>query len=481
MSCADILDAAGFTAGASGTAGGAGGGAAGGRAGGAAQPAITRIDSAETMTETRKPLRARRARKNLTSVPRRFIRSAPPAVDSAGSSDRGDHASGDLPRLELVERAADLRQRPLFYRDRLDLAGARQRDHLFQFGDAADAGALDPPRALHHQHQRYRDFPTVKSDHDQLSALAQRSQRQARSVRRTDQIHRAVQRAAGDLLQFPGSLRVTAVQRRRGTFLLRHRQLRVVDVHRNDLLVSEGLEHLDRHQSQAARTQQHYPLVAGNRLELRYCGIRREPGARQRRRPHGIYAARVHQVLRMRNQQMVGIAAGALDADPAWRHAVIVHALQAARALAAADPRAHQAVLADLRILRVRPGRYPGAVGLMAQRHRRMHPAIAHVETLSAAEVEIALADVHVAVAHAAILQLQQHLGPGRLGRRLFRFLQRLAPFDYVVTEHVSSVLNVQICRPEPAGRSAPCKRLGAALHDYTLASSILQPPGFII
>jgi len=73
MSCADILDAAGFTAGASGTAGGAGGGAAGGRAGGAAQPAITRIDSAQTMIETRRPVRARRARKNVASVPRGFI------------------------------------------------------------------------------------------------------------------------------------------------------------------------------------------------------------------------------------------------------------------------------------------------------------------------------------------------------------------------------------------------------------------------
>src|SRR3990172_7176393 len=126
MSCADILDAAGFNAGASSAAGGAGGGAAGGLAGGTAQPAITRINSAGTMTERRRPLRARRVRKNVASVSRQLIRSTHPVTDCAGSFDRGDHASGDLPRLELVERAADFRQRSFFYRDRLDLARARE-------------------------------------------------------------------------------------------------------------------------------------------------------------------------------------------------------------------------------------------------------------------------------------------------------------------------------------------------------------------
>jgi hypothetical protein len=143
----------------------------------------------------------------------------------------------------------------------------------------------------------------------------------------------------------------------------------------------------------------------------------------------------------MRNQQVIGVATSALDADPARRHAVIVHAFQAAHALAAADPRTHQPILADRRILRIRPGRDHCAVGFVAQRHWRMHPAIAHVETLAAAEIEIALADMHVAMADTAILQLQQHLGACRFGRGLLRSLQRLAPFDHVVTQHASSPL----------------------------------------
>jgi hypothetical protein len=77
MSCADILDATGFIGGASGSAdgtgGGAGGGAAGGLAWGAAQPAITRINSAGTMIETQRPLRAGRVRKDVTSASRKFI------------------------------------------------------------------------------------------------------------------------------------------------------------------------------------------------------------------------------------------------------------------------------------------------------------------------------------------------------------------------------------------------------------------------
>jgi len=62
MSCADILVAVGFIAGASGGAGGgaaagsAGGGSAVGLTGGAAQPIIVRINSAGTMIETGRTL-----------------------------------------------------------------------------------------------------------------------------------------------------------------------------------------------------------------------------------------------------------------------------------------------------------------------------------------------------------------------------------------------------------------------------------------
>src|SRR6185436_237449 len=216
MSSADILVTGDLTAGASCAAGGAGcgagagagGGAPVGVTGGAAQPAIIAISIAGMMNAAGALPRVARRRASETPA---VIRSARRRLDSTRSSNRGNHAPGDLSRLELVQGTADFRQRPFFYRYRLDLPRSRQRDHFFQFGHGADTGSLDPPRALHHQYQRYRDFSAVKPDHDQLSTLAQRRQREARGVRRTDQIHRAVQRPAGDLLEFLSSIRIAGI------------------------------------------------------------------------------------------------------------------------------------------------------------------------------------------------------------------------------------------------------------------------------
>ena len=200
----------------------------------------------------------------------------------------------------------------------------------------------------------------------------------------------------------------------------------------------ESLEHLDGHQPQAARADHGNPFLFRDGLELGNGRISRQPRAGQRRRPGGVNAARIHQVLGMRDQQVIRIAAGKLDADPARRHAMIIHALSAARAFSATNPGTDQAVLTDRRIRRARSRSDHGTEGLMAERDGRSHAALAHVETLAATQVEIAFADMHVAVADAAVFQLQQHFRPGRLRRRLLGFLQRLAPFDHVVTQHCS-------------------------------------------
>ena len=133
---------------------------------------------------------------------------------------------------------------------------------------------------------------------------------------------------------------------------------------------------------------------------------------------------------------MIRVTAGPLNADPARRHAMIVHALQTTRAGAAADPRTHQPVLSDRHVFRVRPGGDHGAEWLVAERNRRVHAAIAHVEALAPAKIEVAVADMHIAVAHAAVFELQQHLRAGWFRCRLLRFLQRLTPFDYVIAQH---------------------------------------------
>src|SRR5258705_10808231 len=102
---------------------------------------------------------------------------------------------------------------------------------------------------------------------------------------------------------------------------------------------------------------------------------------------------------------MVGVAARPLDADHTRRHAVIIQAFAAARAFTAARPWIDETIGADGRIGCFGPSSDNAAERLMAQRHRRLHAAFAHVQALAAAKIEVAFTDVEVAVAHAAALE----------------------------------------------------------------------------
>ena len=64
----------------------------------------------------------------------------------------------------------------------------------------------------------------------------------------------------------------------------------------------------------------------------------------------------------------------------------------------------------------VRADRDDFALDLVAQRVRQLH--VRHRQLVAAAEVEIAVMDVHVGVADAGIVDLQQDLGALR-GRRV--------------------------------------------------------------
>ena len=67
------------------------------------------------------------------------------------------------------------------------------------------------------------------------------------------------------------------------------------------------------------------------------------------------------------------------------------------------------------------PDRHHLADVLVAERHRQLHAAIGEAHALAAAEIEIAVGEMQVAVADAGGQHLQQHLGAGRLGRRAAR------------------------------------------------------------
>jgi hypothetical protein len=64
---------------------------------------------------------------------------------------------------------------------------------------------------------------------------------------------------------------------------------------------------------------------------------------------------------------------------------------------------------------------------LVAERHRQLHAAVFQAHALAAAEIEIAVGQMQVAVADAGGQHLEQHLGAGRLRRRIFVALKRLA------------------------------------------------------
>ena len=60
----------------------------------------------------------------------------------------------------------------------------------------------------------------------------------------------------------------------------------------------------------------------------------------------------------------------------------------------------------------------------MAERDWQLHAALDDAQLLAAAEVEVAVGQMQVAVADAGGEHLQQHLGAGRLGRGMLRHLQ---------------------------------------------------------
>ena len=80
-------------------------------------------------------------------------------------------------------------------------------------------------------------------------------------------------------------------------------------------------------------------------------------------------------------------------------------------------------------------GRLDGAGDLVAEGEGQ-RPVAAHVELLPAAEIEVAVLQVDVGVAHAAVGDAQQHLGALRLRRRGLGGLQRLAVLDQRLAMH---------------------------------------------
>src|SRR5437867_768100 len=109
----------------------------------------------------------------------------------------------------------------------------------------------------------------------------------------------------------------------------------------------------------------------------------------------------------MRHDDVIRIAAVAIDAERARLRAQMLVAGNANRALAAADPRKHQAHLAGPDTLGVRPGGDHFADGLVAHGQREGNAAVLERHALAVTEIVAALPDVQVAVADARRLDAQ--------------------------------------------------------------------------
>ncbi len=220
-------------------------------------------------------------------------------------------------------------------------------------------------------------------------------------------------------------------------------------IHRNDVGVSQRLQHLDRREPEAPCPDHHDDLARrhGHQLADRRIDSQARAGIGGRHRR--IDVARIHQMAGMGHEHMAAEAAGLAHADGRALGAEVVLLGQAPLALAASHPGEHDAPVADLDALArgVRTqGGHP-AHDLVAEGQGRIQAHGRNRRLLWPAEVQETLPEVHVRVADAAMGDLDQHLGPLRLWRRNLYLSQRLLGFDDGPGPHGGSS-SEGYCRP---------------------------------
>src|SRR6185436_15591152 len=242
---------------------------------------------------------------------------------------------------------------------------------------------------------------------------------------------------AGDALQLLRRIGSTSVDHELRAELAGGRELRLVDVARDDVLHALGAQHRNARQADAAAADHGDAVARGERRQLGARAVGGDARAGERGGEGLVDSRSVHEVLRVGHEHVRGVRASAVDADDAAsRNAVVVLSGLAHRALAAADPRVDQAFLADLHAFHARADLFDDAKGLVAEGERRDAAALLDVEALAAAEVEEAFPDVHVRMTDAAPRDAHQHFAAGGPRRFQHDFLQRLAVLDDLIADH---------------------------------------------
>ena len=184
----------------------------------------------------------------------------------------------------------------------------------------------------------------------------------------------------------------------------------------------------------------------------------------------------------MRHQQKIAVAAAARNTPrlDGVRQSCSSPRRQTAHT-AAAYPRSRPPV-ADPDALRLRLDRHHLADALVPHGERQLDAALRDGEPLAAAEVEIAVRNVQVAVTDAGGQHLHQHLGAGRRGGRLLGELQRRAALADLEASHckthmVAAPTGHRAALSSHSGRAAR-GRSDSALPPHPAA---MRRPGFAV
>ena len=186
----------------------------------------------------------------------------------------------------------------------------------------------------------------------------------------------------------------------------------------------------------------------------------------ERRRALRRKIADVEQVARMRHHQEVGIAAIRKHAEAAHGAAKIFIAPLARLAGPAADPWMGKPPVAHLDAFRVGTEGDHLADVLVAERHRQLHAAVGEAHLLAAAEIEIPVRQMQIAVTDAGRQNFQQNFAAGRFRRGLFVELQRLATNADLEHAHwtLSRIFSFAgASEPQSAARVTTARCLGRA------------------
>src|SRR5215471_5704224 len=139
----------------------------------------------------------------------------------------------------------------------------------------------------------------------------------------------------------------------------------------------------------------------------------------------------------MRDQHVRRVGARAIYAEVTRPgNAIVVLVGLADIALAAADPRVHESLLPDLHPLCFGAELLHDAERFVSKREGRNAASILHVEALAAAEIEVAVPNMQVAVADAGARDANEGLGALRRRSVENHPLQGFAVLDHLIADH---------------------------------------------